>query len=452
MANKWVHNVYKRLRPILYRSGLIPFLRKRLPVSWRLGLSRRLGLQDFDLMKIAPQRPRNSQDDVALNGINFVGDLQVEIGIGESTRAIYKVLQDTELPLNYIEVALPIAKRPPINGWHSHTTLTKHYDISIIHLNPPEMPLAFENIPPHATKNAYTIGFWYWELPVFPDHWLPMFHAVDEVWVASRYTQSVLRQKSPVPVHHMPLPINIQTSKRKTRADFALPEDRFIFLFSFSATSSIGRKNPFTVIEAFRRAFGEDNANGPLLVIKAHHLSSHFGKSLAGPLHQAMEKIGGVCINYNFSRQDMNDFMDTCDCFVSLHRAEGFGLHLAEAMALGKPVIATAFSGNMDFMTQANSYGVDYLLRTITAADHQFSNLFQKVYPDELVWAEPDIDHAAKLMRHVYDHQAEAKRVGLQAQADITSKLTDAHTLHHIHQRLNQITAKNDVVVECPAI
>src|SRR5690606_22096021 len=136
-----------------------------------------------------------------------------------------------------------------------------------------------------------------------------------------------------------------------------------------------------------------------------------------------------------------------CDCFVSLHRAEGFGLGIAEAMALGKPVIATAYSSNTDFMTEANSYSVNYTLRPITLEDHAFQPSLQSVYTpgDGQMWAEPDLDHAAALMRHVAGHPDEAAQRGRIAAQDVQAQLSVEAVGQQIRARLEQIQHREGV-------
>ncbi len=179
-----------------------------------------------------------------------------------------------------------------------------------------------------------------------------------------------------------------------SRARFGLPEGRFVYLFTFAATSTAARKNPFGVIEAFERAFGHPRgATAPLLVIKAHHLLAHdfdAFRLLHKHLLAALARVGGMLLTDHYTRLETNDLMACADCYVSLHRAEGFGLGLAEAMYLGKPAIATNYSGNVDFMTPENSYLVEYRLRKIVLEDHVYNDFGQNIYKPGFLSAVPD--------------------------------------------------------------
>jgi glycosyltransferase involved in cell wall biosynthesis len=239
----------------------------------------------------------------------------------------------------------------------------------------------------------------------------------------------------------MPPPLDVVPVRPRPRAEFGLPDDRFIFLFSFSPASVTARKNPFGVIEAFRRAFGRPAA-GPMLVIKTHHLDSLLDATLlARDLRAAIEAVGGRLIEDNLTREQMMGLLDCCDCYVSLHRSEGFGLGMAEAMALGKPVIATGYSGNTDYMLPDNSWLVRYTLRAITPEDHRYQPELSNIYPAGQLWAEPDLDHAAELMHAVNADPARAAQVGATAAQHVRHHFSPAAAGARIVERLGAIAA-----------
>ena len=174
-----------------------------------------------------------------------------------------------------------------------------------------------------------------------------------------------------------------------TRERLGFPR-RFLFLFLFDFLSVLQRKNPLGLIEAFTRAFSPDE--GPVLVIKSIN-----GSLRASELEQVRMAAAGrpdiLVVDRHYSAEEKNALLGACDCYVSLHRSEGLGLTLAEAMALGKPVIATGYSGNLHFMTPDNSYLVDYTLSAVPPACGP--------YPTTARWAAPDLGHAARLLRMV---------------------------------------------------
>ena len=118
------------------------------------------------------------------------------------------------------------------------------------------------------------------------------------------------------------------------------------------------------------------------------------------------------------NRADLLGFLAASDAYVSLHRAEGFGLPLAEAMLLGKPAVATNYSGNLDFMTPRNSWLVDFR-RVALDRGH-------RPYPAGGTWAEPDLDHAAEQMRHVYRHREDANEVARRGRDELRALLSAA--------------------------
>ena len=189
-----------------------------------------------------------------------------------------------------------------------------------------------------------------------------------------------------------------------------LPEG-FKFLFAFDYLSVFGRKNPIAAITAFARAFPPDS--GAALIVKS--LNHDRDPRAHEQLREAVASHPDVhLIEDRLSRADRDGLMNAADCYVSLHRAEGFGFTLAESMWLGKPVIATGYSGNLDFMTTENSYLVDYRLVPIGPGNDP--------YPPDGVWAEPDVDHAAALMREVHERREQAARRGERAAAEIRSR------------------------------
>jgi glycosyltransferase involved in cell wall biosynthesis len=213
-------------------------------------------------------------------------------------------------------------------------------------------------------------------------------------------------------------------AKDRGRSFFGLPEDRFLFLFMFDFMSILERKNPLGLFEAFRKAFKPRDKT--TLVLKISHAESQpleFRK-----FEEAAKGLNVKIIKGVLSRIEINSLLNACDCYVSLHRSEGFGLTMAEAMSLGKPVIATAYSGNMDFMSPSNSFLVN----------HRLVKLEQDYPPYQkgAMWAEPDNDHAAELMRRVVRDRTLARDRGRQAQKDIREKFCATSVGRMIRDRL----------------
>jgi glycosyltransferase involved in cell wall biosynthesis len=262
----------------------------------------------------------------------------------------------------------------------------------------------------------------------FPEQWLDRFNYFDEIWVGSSFGQTTLAHVSPIPVVNVCLPIEVHPAPEVTRQSLGLPEDRFLFLFVFDMLSMIERKNPFGLIEAYRRAFGP-YFRDKTLVIKVTKLDEF--PQYQKPLQQAIASVSGILLDGYLDRRALDGLFNVCDAYVSLHRSEGFGLTIAEAMCLGKPTIATAYSANMDFMTVANSYLVEYRLVQL---ERDYGP-----YRKGEVWADPDIDHTAALMRHVFENPNEAARKGARAAADMKRLYSPEAVAQRIIQRLQYI-------------
>jgi glycosyltransferase involved in cell wall biosynthesis len=270
------------------------------------------------------------------------------------------------------------------------------------------------------------IGVWGWETNSIPARWAPAFQFVDEIWVYSQFVAENLAAVTDTPVIALPPPVRApETAAAPIRLDVP---DGFLFLFVFDYSSTIQRKNPVGLINAFKRAFPP--GEGPQLLIK----------TINGPLlplsdEEVLWAAEGRpdihVIDRSLTFEERNSLIQGCDCYVSLHRAEGFGLTLAEAMAIGKPVIGTAYSGNVDFMTDRNSYLVDYELMRV-GTDCQ-------IYPADGEWAEPSVEHAAELMRRVYEHPDEAAHLGEQACRDISERLSPERTGAMMTRRLQEL-------------
>jgi glycosyltransferase involved in cell wall biosynthesis len=349
-------------------------------------------------------------------GVSVVGHLTESLGLGQAARLYVAALRAADVPVATFgaPMKLPAGRasqqRLARYGRQSFDTATLPYDppFTLLCVNPDALPELLKQDPGLLHTGRHVIGQWGWETDVIPRHWLPMFDRVDELWAYSRYTADMLSRWSPVPVVTIPLPVVVPTQDAQPPFDFGRD---FVFLFTFDFFSTVQRKNPVGIVDAFMRAFAP--GVGPRLVLKSMN-----GDFRPGAVDALRWRIGDrpdiELIDQHVSPGAYGALLARSDCFVSLHRAEGFGLTIAESMALGKPVIATGYSGNLDFMTPTNSYLVDYELTKVGPnAEH---------YPAEGTWAEPDLDHAAELMRQVWEHQDEAIRRGQRAARDVSER------------------------------
>jgi glycosyltransferase involved in cell wall biosynthesis len=300
------------------------------------------------------------------------------------------------------------------------------HPFNLVHLNCDNMAAFSRERGRAYFQDRYTIGFWFWELPRFREEWFSTFGFVDEVWVASEFGRRALLPHSPVPVVRMPLPIVVPGFAPVPRAELGIPADATAFLFMFDVSSQFERKNPLAVIRAFREA---DVANRAVLVLKLTNAA--FDPDAVRRIRHEIEGLPVVLLEGHMDRPRVVGLVATCDCYVSLHRSEGLGLTLAEAMAVGKPVIGTAYSGNLDFMTADNSFLVPATTVAL-ARDHG-------PYPVGFEWAEPDLDEAARLIRRVVDDPDTARLVGARAAADIARDRSASATGAALRSRLEAI-------------
>lgn len=344
----------------------------------------------------------------APRGVNVVGYLKGELGIGESARLVLSALATTDVPHAATSVSRHLSSREGAT-FTGPQPPARPYDTTLICVNADLTPAA-EQLVPDLVRGRHRIGMWYWEVESFPASLHGAFAAVDEVWAATDFVRDAIARHSPVPVHTVPPPLPApRTTTSLTRADLGLPEG-FVLLFSFDYLSTAERKNPWGLVEAFRRAF--PRGSGPTLVIKSINADQRVAD--AERLRLAVADEPDVVLLEGYLDADARDALTLlADCYVSLHRSEGLGLTMAEAMALGKPVVATAYGGNLQFMTPENSWLVPATTIPIPAGCEP--------YPPGTPWGDPDLDAAAAAMREVHDDPAAAARRGARAAHDVAT-------------------------------
>ena len=275
------------------------------------------------------------------------------------------------------------------------------------------------------------MGYWAWEMEEFPDSWPRAFEIVDEIWMNSEHAATGVRGLTDKPVEVFPVPVEVPCpGGAAARSALGLPE-AFLFLFIFDYGSVPERKNPLGLVRAFKQAFAP--GEGPVLVIKSINEAAYLTKR-EQLRYEAADRPDIVFLEGYLAAGHKDALIAACDCYVSLHRAEGFGLTMAEAMALGKPTIATGYSGNLEFMTRENSYLVGWSEATVPADC--------RPYRAGTKWAEPDLDEAAALLRRVYENPGEARRVGEVGRADLERLHGPAARARLLERLLGQIRAE----------
>ncbi|MCP6762835.1 MAG: glycosyltransferase [Fischerella sp. CENA71] len=356
-------------------------------------------------MELKPEISNNTTNDNF--GVNISGYINSEFGLGEGVRGTIRAVEAAGIPFVINNCTFNTMHRK-MDSSYTDFTDENPYPINIIQVNVDMINTFISSTNPEYFKNKYNIGFWAWELPEFPKEWLSAFNLFDEIWTPSAYCVDAIAPISPIPVLKVMHSISL-LQPSISKQSLGLPENKFIFLFIFDFCSVFERKNPLAVVDAFQQAFGKHNQD-VILVIKFSN-SKYFPEKLK-QLKDSIQDFKNIkLIDDYLLKEELNALIYHCDCYISLHRSEGFGLTMAEAMYYGKPVIATGYSANLDFMNINNSFLVKYSLVKI-AEDYG-------PYKQGNLWAEPDINHAAYLMQYIFNNYEEAKQVGIKAAKSI---------------------------------
>ena len=365
---------------------------------------------------------------IPFQGLAVAGEFSRASGIGETARIMATVAAQLGVPVWRTDV-------PPAVGGHAELPLESDEAPPagapmVVHINAPMLPLAFLRLPRSLAKTRRIIGYWAWELPSVPPDWHAGIRFVHDIWAPSRFTAAALEPLAPGRVRVVPPPLADAppTPSHLDRSAFGLPDNAVVTLVSFNLASSCARKNPFAAIAAFRTAFG--NRADRVLVLKigqADRAPSDFAR-----LRQAADAPNIRLETRTLPSNDSHALTACCDIVLSLHRCEGFGLVPAEAMLLGKPVVATGWSGNMDFMTPDTAALVNY--RLIPVEDER------KVYRDA-VWAEPDIGQAAEHLRRLAGNAEARSALGTLGQ----------HYARRVLTRAPLAAAMRDIGLHVPA-
>jgi SAM-dependent methyltransferase/glycosyltransferase involved in cell wall biosynthesis len=338
-------------------------------------------------------------------GINIAGYMSSELGVGEAARQMRSAFAAAEIETVGLEVPVAAGEMPERLGVLAPDRLP--FDLNLVCVNADMVPEFAAATDPRFFEGRYSIGMWFWELAAFPGTLRRSFEPLDEIWVATEHVAEGVRADAPIPVEIIRLPVAPEPPAELSRAELGMP-DEFCFLFAFDYRSVMKRKNPLGLVEIFRRTFPP--GSGVKLVLKA--MGNRHHPEDASVLREATGAHPDITlIDETVSLRQKNAMIAGCDCYISLHRSEGFGLTLAEAMYFGKPVIATGYSGNLDFMTDENSYLVEYGMTTVGPD--------APPYQAEARWAEPDLGQAARLMKHVLANREEAAAKGARAAEDI---------------------------------
>lgn len=368
------------------------------------------GLKEYPALRALLEQVPGELTPALPFGVNLVGYAFGELGIGEDVRMAARALLTTDVPLTLVNFKPGDDIPQNDQSMAAYVSAEAPYGINMFCMTAEENVRHFltagqgQQAGPVEYAGRYNIGYWPWELSQWPKDWALMLDLVDEVWVSTWHTYEALANICPKPLMHMPMAVDLTEvtafkDKASARRHFKLPGTATLFCFSFDLNSSIHRKNPQACVAAFLKAFpkGKTTQKDVGLVIKCHQPKQKNAEW--DKLKRLAAKDPRIhIVEGTLPKPELLALYNACDCFLSLHRAEGFGRGIAEALQLGLHVITTGYSGNVDFCQGPQVDLVDYQLIPVEAGQYRFG--------EGQVWAEPNVAHAAALMHGFYAQRA----------------------------------------------
>lgn len=390
-----VMGVLNRCKPVLVKIIPVSFLRRVKRVYMR---------RKTDALKREPVIPfdRGHYED----GVNLIGAIRGDFGLGQSCRLVAWELQASRIPFGVYEHCITERFHMTDHSCDEFLMAEPRYNVNLLHINANEFTLAYYQLGRQIFDYRYNIAFWLWELEDFPQEWVGCMDVLDEIWTPSEFVSTAIRKKTNKPVVTIPYHVEAPVDRQQfDRAYFGLPQDRFLYLMMYDSNSMLERKNPIGVLRAFKEAFSRDDRRVGLVI------------KLNGKNKEDMDRIMQFLDGYTnvyfmtevLTKIQVNSLVAAVDVYVSMHRAEGFGLVMAEAMQNGTPCIATNWSANTEFMNPEVACMLDYQLIPIT----KDIGPFQKGNH----WADPDVHQAAGYMRRLYEDRAYYQEISEQARA-----------------------------------
>lgn len=454
MPGRWVDELFELDGHELNRLVLLLSSSTRLTVPFRsrLEYSRMLLNDGFDLasrsyrywtpgghrvQSAALPRPPVVQPSTE---VQLIGPLDKASGLGQATRLSSDVLHLTTLKHSSYNFSLD--NPAPLQSYRdSELNSLKRAKINLIHLNAESIPLAFAYMP-DVFSESYNIGYFFWELDTPANAHFLALHLLDEIWVSTEFGRSIYAPFTSKPVQNVgmayedSISVNREDARHYVDSNYAIPQSCFRFFVAFDSFSFVQRKNPLGVLAAFRAAFPDDP--NVRLIIKTHNKDF-----VTDPIQEriwreviAISEMDTriVLINRTLPYSELILLKAGCDCYISLHRSEGWGFGLIEAMGLGIPVVATSYSGNMEFCSEESSWLVESDITYVHEDDYIFVTPGQK-------WAEPRLSHAVDVLRQVRMNSELRGAKAKNAQEYVRTHFSKASIARRYAERLNSILA-----------
>lgn len=347
-------------------------------------------------------------------GINVFGFINGEFGIAEATRLNCKAIQSVGLPISLINYSV---KTNHNNNDLTFTEFSDHapHPINLIQISPSETPNFFDYFDHSFFRDKYNILYMAWESETIPEDYVMNMNLFDEIWTPSTYCKECIEKYVSLPVQVIPHPINIDLQPTDDEDALKFYDKNFFnFLFIFDYNSSIERKNVINLIKVFRETFDQDD-NNAFLTIKTSR-SAKFPSEKEQILKEIGESKKIKIVEKIFDKNALNYIISNCDSYISLHRSEGFGLTMAEAMYFKKPVIATGYSGNLEFMNADNSFLVEGEKISYGSDDLNYNS--------NTIWSEPSLKEAGEYLKTVYEGSDDVQEKAEKGQQTIVSNLS----------------------------
>lgn len=395
-------NIVQSLRGWRKLAALLP---ATLKFRLKLWLLKAFGQLQSTGQKRAATSIRHDDAEFPQQGANLIGYAFTESGMGEHVRMSAASFSTTDVPFHVIDFNYGVVSRQAATLEQGNIGQDNIYKVNIFHINADQILNVVLQKGDRFFRNRINIGYPFWELSQFPKQWVPALNLMDELWAPTRHIQGAIAEATGSDVHHMPIAVTLPEFEVLPRVHFGLPEDHYIFFCAFDFLSFVHRKNPWGVVHAFLNAFPDKKAP-VILMIKV--MNAKRGDPEWEKLNQlAAEDSRIILLNKTMTKGELLALKNVCNSYVSLHRAEGFGLGPAEAMLLEKPVIVTNYSGSSDYAHEDNACVVDYRLIPIGVNQYPFG--------EGKVWADPDLEHAAWHMKNLFEHPEIGVELGLKA-------------------------------------
>jgi glycosyltransferase involved in cell wall biosynthesis len=358
--------------------------------------------------------------------IGLFGFVTTESGVGEASRGLIRGYMSAGIDLQIYDYRASPSRKENKEFADLVRSSAMPMDIAHVCVNADGMDTFFRSkLGQIASEAKYKIGTWYWELEEFPDEWTFNQHYIDEIWVATAFVANALKKKINIPIHVIPPSVSFSVDSKYNRKFWGIPEKKKVIMSSLDALSYLSRKNSVGLISVFSKLALTKDANEYHIVMKVHNLSEADERRI----REEIKTPNITIFNKTMTTEENYGLLACADVYVSLHRSEGLGFPILEAMKLGIPVVATGYSGNVDYMNEKNSFMVPYKLVRVRR-----DGVYHEGY-----WAEPDANACIELVKQALSEGNGTREITQRAKEDIERRFSPAAIGERISRRLKEI-------------